>query len=249
MDPVTMSAMPDAATTLIVIPTYNERKNIALLIEHLLGHTTSTDILVVDDGSPDGTAEDVRALHEKYGDRVQLLSRSGKGGRGSAVLAGFHHMLAHNYDLVFEMDADFSHDPDEIPRFLEALPGADAVFGSRYLPGSEIRNWSWKRTIFSRWANRYARFILGLPLTDYTNGYRCYRRSAIEVINFDAIQAKGYVVLSEVADQLFRKGKRIVEVPTLFVNRRRGTSNLSWKEIREAFLSVWRIRRARSKAA
>jgi len=229
---------------LVIVPTFNEKENIAALCVRLLSLRPELDVLVVDDESPDGTAHDVKALQPQYGERLKLLERKGKGGRGSAVLAGFKIALEGGYPFVFEMDADFSHKPEEIPLFLEKIKDADMVIGSRYLPGSEIHHWGLKRTIFSRWANRFARAMLRIPMSDYTNGFRCYKRSAIESLEMNRIDAKGYVVLSEVAYQLFLKRKKIVEVPTIFVNRRRGISNLSKKEVIEAFLSVVRIRTA-----
>lgn len=235
------------ASVLVIVPTYNERENIAALIERILHCSPDIDVLVVDDESPDGTPDVVRGLASTSGGRLSLLRRKGKGGRGSAVLAGFRFALERDYRVVFEMDADFSHNPDEIPRFLEAIRRYDVIVGSRYLPGSEIHDWGWRRTFFSHWANVYARFVLRIPLSDYTNGFRCYRREAIEALEQDKIDAKGYVVLSEVAYQLYRKGFSIGELPTVFVNRRRGISNLSPHEIKEAFLSVLRIRFAYSR--
>jgi dolichol-phosphate mannosyltransferase len=158
------------------------------------------------------------------------------------VLIGFRFALDHEYDLIFEMDSDFSHKPEEIALFLVKIQDCDMILGSRYLPESEIHHWGWKRTFFSRWANRYARLVLGISITDYTNGFRCYQKSAVAALDFQKIEAKGYVVLSEVAYQLHRKGMKIGEVPTVFINRRRGISNLSFHEIKEAFLSVLRIR-------
>ncbi len=231
-----------SASILVIIPSYNERENIAALIERILAVSPAIDVLVVDDDSPDGTSALVRERAGQGDGRVWLISRKGKGGRGSAVLAGFRFALERSYGIIFEMDADFSHKPDEIPLFLDAIGRHDLVVGSRYLPGSEIHHWGWKRTFFSRWANRYARLVLRIPLSDYTNGFRCYRREAVEAVEQDQIDAKGYVVLSEVAYQLHRKGFSIGEVPTIFVNRRRGISNLSFHEIKEAFLSVLRIR-------
>lgn len=229
-------------STLVIVPTYNERENIAALTQSVIGQSPDIDVLVVDDDSPDGTSAIIRDLASTMHGRLALISRKGKGGRGSAVLAGFRYALERQYQTIFEMDADFSHKPEEIPRFLEKIKEVDVVVGSRYLPESEIHEWSAKRTFFSKWANRYARLVLGMPLTDYTNGFRCYRRSAIEALEMEKIDAKGYVVLSEVAYQLHKKGFTIGEVPTVFVNRRRGISNLSSHEIKEAFLSVLRIR-------
>lgn len=237
------TALAMARHILIIIPTFNEAENIGRLCERLLAMYPDVHILVVDDASPDGTAKIVEEMQPAFPERLRVLKRTGKGGRGSAVLAGFQSGLKHDYALFFEMDADFSHNPEEIPLFLKKIDeGCDVVLGSRYVPGSMIYDWGWKRTFFSRWANRYARLVLGIPITDYTNGYRCYLRSAVEALNMDVIEAKGYVVLSEVAYQLHLQGKNICEVPTIFVNRRRGISNLGWHEIKEAFLSVLRIK-------
>jgi dolichol-phosphate mannosyltransferase len=227
---------------LIIIPCFKEAENIAALVRKICELYATAHVLVVDDSSPDGTADRVRDVQREQPERVHLLVRAGKGGRGSAVIEGFRIGLRDGFSLVMEMDADFSHRPEEIANFLTKITSVDCVVGSRYLPGSEIHDWGWKRTFFSRWANRYARSILRIPLTDYTNGFRCYRRSAIESLDLDHIDAKGYVVLSEVAYQLHCRGKTFGEVPVIFVNRRRGISNLSFHEISEAFLSVLRIR-------
>ncbi len=227
---------------LVVIPTYNERDNVAALCEDLLARPERPDVLVVDDNSPDGTAAEAQSLAARYAGRMYVLRRAGKGGRGGAVLDGFAWGQARGYDYFFEMDADFSHRPDEIPRFLEAAAEADVVVGSRYLPASRIVNWPRARRFFSKLANRYARFFLRIPITDYTNGFRAYRREAVAALDAEAVNATGYVVLSEVAYQLYRRGFRFAEVPTEFVNRRRGESNLSPGEIFSAFVGVLRLR-------
>ena len=227
---------------LVVIPTYNERDNVGALCDELLARPERLDVLVVDDNSPDGTAAEAEEVAQRYPGRLHVLRRGGKGGRGGAVLDGFAWGLGGGYEYFFEMDADYSHSPGEIPRFLEAARGADVVVGSRYLPTSRIVNWPRARRFFSRLANRYARFFLRIPITDYTNGFRCYRRAALEALDADAIDASGYVVLSEVAYQLYRRGFRFAEVPTKFVNRRRGESNLSPGEIISAFVGVLRLR-------
>jgi len=230
------------AKTLVIIPTFNERENIAALVERILSLHPDFDVLVVDDASPDGTSAVVSELQQKHPEHLHLITRTKKDGRGGAVLEGFRFGLARDYALFFEMDADFSHRPEDITLFLESIRSFDVVVGSRYLPGSRIENWSWRRTHFSRWANTFAKTILRIPLSDYTNGFRCYRRNAVEALDFQAIDAKGYVVLSEVAFQMHRKGLRLGEVPVIFVNRERGISNLTAGEITEAFLSVLRIR-------
>lgn len=227
---------------LVVIPTYNERDNVGALCDELLALPERLDVLVVDDNSPDGTAAEAEEVGRRYPGRLHVLRRGGKGGRGGAVLDGFAWGLGGRYEYFFEMDADYSHRPGEIPRFLEAARGADVVVGSRYLPASRIVNWPRARRFFSSLANRYARFFLRIPIADYTNGFRCYRRAALEALDADAIDASGYVVLSEVAYQLYRRGFRFAEVPTEFVNRRRGESNLSPGEIISAFVGVLRLR-------
>ncbi len=233
----------DSGRTLIVIPTFNERPNIVQLADRLLELYPQADVLVVDDSSKDGTADAVREAQARHGTgRLQLLVRFGKGGRGSAVLAGFQKALDGPYAYAMEMDADFSHKPEEIALFWEKIKTCDCVIGSRYLPGSEIHHWGWKRTFFSHYANMYARAVLKIPLSDYTNGFRLYTRRALESIDPSMIDAKGYVVLSEVAYQLHKKNMRFGEVPTVFVNRRRGASNLGFHEISEAFFSILRIR-------
>ncbi|MSR87254.1 glycosyltransferase [Candidatus Peribacteria bacterium] len=239
--------------TLIIIPSFNERQNIVQLIDRLFELYSDIDILVVDDSSPDGTADVVRQAQARInidpaivgvGERpLRLLVREGKGGRGSAVMEGCQIGIKEGYDTLMEMDADFSHKPEEVQRLRDKLGnGCDCVIGSRYVPGAEIREWGRKRTFFSHWANVYARFILSIPINDYTNGFRAYTRRAMEAIDFEKIDATGYVVLSEFAWQIHKAGLIFAEVPTLFVNRRRGTSNLGFPEINEAFFSVLRIR-------
>jgi len=232
---------------LVVIPTYNERDNVVALCEELLARPEALHVLVVDDNSPDGTAAAAREVTARHPGRMDVLCREGKGGRGGAVLAGFARGLQGDYELFFEMDADFSHRPEEIPLFLGAAAEADVVVGSRYLPASRIVNWPRARRFFSMWANRYARFFLGIPISDYTNGYRCYRRAAVEALDLAAVDATGYVVLSEVAYQLHLRGFRFADVPTEFVNRRRGESNLSVGEIVSAFAAILRLRLRRGR--
>lgn len=226
----------------VVVPTYNERDNIGRLVEALLGLGHDLRIIIVDDNSPDGTGAVADALAAQHPE-VQVIHRAGKGGRGAAVLAGFRAALPTEADLFVEMDADFSHDPAELYRLLDAAASYDMVIGSRDLPESRIVNWPWRRTAFHFLANIYARLVLGIPVRDYTNGYRLYHRRVLEALDFAAIQATGYIVLSEVLVQVHRAGFRIGEVPTTFVNRRRGVSNVTPKEIRESFTGVLRLRR------
>ncbi|KKU78936.1 MAG: Dolichyl-phosphate beta-D-mannosyltransferase [Parcubacteria group bacterium GW2011_GWA2_47_7] len=232
-----MNTMPKS---LVIIPTYNEEENILKLVEHLLSINLGLDVLVVDDGKDHTSA--LIADKQKLTPHLFLIKRETKSGRGTAVLEGIKFGIAKGYDLLVEMDADFSHDPIELPALLAVASPNRVVIGSRYLKESKIVNWPLRRRIFSRCANFYAGIILGIGITDYTNGYRVYARDAAEKIDFSHIKSTGYVVLSEIAYQLFRKGVEFREVPTIFVNRSRGVSNFSLKEIKEAFLSVIRIR-------
>ena len=226
---------------LIVIPTYNEKENIARLTEELLKISTNISIMIVDDESPDGTGEIANSLSEKF-TNVKVIHRKGKGGRGSACIEGFKYAFDRNFDYVFEMDADFSHDPKEIPRFLDKIKSCDMVIGSRYLRQSRIVDWSISRRIFSKIANFYAKAVLGIPISDYTNGYRLYKIDVLKNMDFEKIKSKGYIVLSEMAYQVYKKGYSIGEVHTVFVNRKRGQSNLSFQEIYSAFTGVLKIR-------
>ncbi|MDD5656994.1 MAG: polyprenol monophosphomannose synthase [Elusimicrobia bacterium] len=215
----------------IVIPTYNERENIGPLVEAIFGARPGLCVIIVDDGSPDGTGAAADELARRW-PALRVIHRAGKGGRGSACLAGFAAALADaDCGFVMEMDADFSHDPKELNETIAALERADVVIRSRYHPESRIVNWGLARRIFSRLANMVARNLLRLPLSDLTNGYRAYSRRAAQAIEPDKITASGYIVLSEIAHQLHRKGFRFAELPTVFVNRKRGQSNLTWREI------------------
>ncbi|MBU1019237.1 MAG: polyprenol monophosphomannose synthase [Patescibacteria group bacterium] len=228
--------------TAIIIPTYNEKENIRKLIQTIFGISQELTIIVVDDNSPDKTGEIVDALTKKY-KTLQIIHRKEKNGRGGACVAGFKKALEEKFEYIFEMDSDFSHDPVDIPKMLDKIQdGYEMVIGSRYLKGSKIVNWGLKRTIFSKFANIYARVILRIPISDYTNGYRVYTRKALKAINCERIEAVGYIVLSEMAYQLHRQGFKIGEIPIIFVNRERGISNLSIKEITSAFTTVLRIK-------
>lgn len=226
--------------TLIIIPSYNESKNIIQLIDVLLSNTSHTDILVVDDSS-DNTSELIRNIQTTES-RLFLIKRNEKGGRGSAVLDGIRFALSKDYSLVAEMDADFSHNPQEFQSLLAVSGDNILVIGSRYLRESRIIGWPLSRRIFSKFANFYANMVLRANINDYTNGYRIYGRGALEKLDISKIKGVGYIVLSEILYQLFREGVSLVEVPTVFINRKKGTSNFSFKEIIESFISVIRIR-------
>lgn len=226
---------------IVIIPTYNERENIKRLVTEILELPLNIRILVVDDNSPDGTGKVVGQMAKEY-DRVEVIHRIGKAGRGSACLEGFKRALEEEVDYIVEMDADFSHDPKELPKLVEGIRRYNVVISSRYLKESRIVNWSIKRTLFSRLANFYARKVLRIPISDYTNGYRCYKKKALAQLDFDLINTTGYIVLSETAYQLYKRGCSFGEVPILFVNRRRGESNLTFREIWSAFTAVLGIR-------
>jgi len=234
--------MKKNSPALVVIPTFNERDNIGRLVKKILDEYPQIDVLVVDDNSPDGTADEVKKI-KGYGGRLQLMVRKKKDGRGGAVMDGFRKGMkaSTKYKYFFEMDADFSHSPEEILLFLEKIEKCDLVIGSRYMKKSKIVGWPPSRKIFSKLANIYARVLLRIPITDYTNGYRLYRREVLESLNFDAIEKHGYIVLSEVAFQIHLMAYRIGEVPTVFVNRERGLSNLTMGEITSALHSVLRL--------
>lgn len=230
---------------LIVVPTYNEALNIPHLIPRVLAVAPDADILVVDDGSPDGTAAVARDVGAAHDGRVQVLERATKSGRGGAVLAGLKHGLTGGgYDAYVEIDADLSHQPEELPRFLDAAArGADLVVGSRYLDGAGIQGWSWKRRAWSRLSNRLIRTVLGVPLSDFTNGYRLYSPRAVDQLAGASLRETGYITLSEWAYALHRVGMRLAEVPTVFINRRYGTSNMSAAEAMDALRGLMRMKR------
>jgi dolichol-phosphate mannosyltransferase len=226
--------------TLVIIPAYNERDNIQKLISQIFSLNVGLDILIVDDGQ-DGTDKLVLEMKQQHPD-LFLIKRANKAGRGSAVIEGLKFGLGKNYEYLVEMDADFSHDPGELPQLLDKVAPDTVVIGSRYVRGSKIAGWPAARRIFSKLANFYAGVVLGLGYHDYTNGYRVYPRVLVRQLNFAAIRSAGFVVLSEIAHQLSEIGAKFVEVPIVFVNRKRGASNFSLREIRESFLSILRIK-------
>jgi dolichol-phosphate mannosyltransferase len=225
----------------VVIPTYNERENIAALIPRIL-EQPRLRVLVVDDNSPDGTADVVRALGEAD-PRVGLLRRAGKQGLGTAYVAGFRRALAEGAEYIFEMDADFSHDPAYLPQLLEAAEHRyDLALGSRYVPGGGTTDWGAIRQLISRGGNLYARAILGLPVVDATGGFRCYRRAVLERLDLSAIRSNGYSFQIELVYRTMQAGFRIGEVPIIFPDRRVGQSKMSRRIVLEALVTVWRLR-------
>ncbi len=231
-----------AERALVIVPTYNERQNITALLAGILAQDSRLETLIVDDGSPDGTgdlAEEIAAREP----RVHVLHRPRKLGLGTAYCAGFNWALERDYAYVFEMDADFSHDPGHLPQFLAAIVDADLVLGSRYNKGKvTVVNWPIRRLMLSYGANLYARWVTGLPLDDCTGGFKCFRRSVLQAINLDAVRSNGYAFQIEVSYLAWRKNFRIVEIPIVFHDRTEGQSKMSRKIIYEAIFMVWRLR-------
>lgn len=227
---------------IIVIPTYNEAQNIEHIIDriHFQG-IRDLDVLVVDDNSPDGTAELVEkiALAES---NVHLMKRPKKAGLGTAYVAGFKFALEREYDYIFEMDADFSHDPDEIPNFLRAIKECDLVIGSRYKSGVNVVNWPLTRLILSVGANKYTQIITGLPIKDCTGGFKCFRREVLEAIDLNRVDSDGYSFQIEMNFKAWKKGFKICEIPIVFTDREAGSSKMSKKIIREAIWIVWKLK-------
>lgn len=231
--------------SLVIIPTYNERENVAAIIDAVMALPALFHVLIVDDGSPDGTAAIVKNLQaEKYTDRLHLLERTGKQGLGRAYLAGFTWGLERAYAYFFEMDADFSHNPNDLPRLLSKCrdEGADVAVGSRYCRGGAVENWPWDRIFLSRGASLYARLVLGMPVADPTAGFKCYRREVLETIDFDQIKFVGYAFQIEMKYAAYMLGFSVREVPIRFKDREKGHSKMSLHIVREAILGVLQMR-------
>ena len=228
--------------TLIIVPTYNERENLPRMAQKLLSLPVGVDVLVVDDNSPDGTgtvADELAAKHPQ----IQVLHRAEKNGLGRAYIAGFKWALERNYQFIFEMDCDFSHDPDEVVNFLAVVKNdnADLVLGSRYSGGVRVLNWPLKRLLLSRCAGVYVWLVTGMPFTDPTGGYKCFRRLALQALDLDKIQCHGYGFQIELTNKLWRKGFKVAEVPITFADRTHGQSKMAGGIINEAFWLVWRL--------
>ena len=231
-----------AERALVIVPTYNEIRNLARIVPQVLAQDPRLEVLVVDDGSPDGTGRlaDEMAAAEP---RLHVIHRAEKLGLGTAYVAGFKWALAHAFDYAFEMDADFSHDPKHLPEFLREIEGTDLVIGSRYLEGRvTVVNWPMARLLLSYFANVYARRVTGLMLWDSTGGFKCYRRAVLEGIDLDDIHSNGYSFQIEMSFRAWRKGFRLREIPILFTDREEGHSKMSKAIIREAVWMVWRLR-------
>ena len=225
----------------MVIPTYNERLNLPVIVPAVLQQDPRIEILVVDDNSPDGTGAIADALATES-PRVHVLHRAAKEGLGKAYLAGFTWALGERYDLILEMDADFSHDPKFLPELIKAAAGAYLVIGSRYKAGVNVINWPMSRLLLSIGANQYAHWITGLPLTDSTGGFKCFRRAVLEAIDFSRVRSNGYAFQIEMSYRAWRKGFRLVEVPIVFTDRIEGQSKMNKRIVREAIWMVWWLR-------
>jgi dolichol-phosphate mannosyltransferase len=231
-----------AKKALVIVPTYNEKENVTRIVPAILAQDPSLEVLVVDDGSPDGTGDLADSMAEAD-PRIHAIHRAGKLGLGTAYIAGFKWALQRDYALIFEMDADFSHPPERIPDFLLAAETADLVLGSRYLNGQiNVVNWPMSRLILSYSANIYARGITGLQLFDATGGFKCFRREVLESIDLDDVRSNGYAFQIEMSFRAWKKGFRLVEIPIVFVDRTQGSSKMSKTIVREAVWMVWRLR-------
>jgi dolichol-phosphate mannosyltransferase len=230
-----------AERALVVVPTYNEALNLPLIVPQILAQDSRLDVLIVDDNSPDGTGQvaDEMAAADA---RIHVLHRPGKGGLGKAYLAGFRWALERDYELVFEMDADFSHDPKFLTEFLRAAEDADLVIGSRYKTGVNVINWPISRLILSLGANQYARWITGLPIMDSTGGFKCFRRRVLQAIDLERVRSNGYAFQIEMSFRAWKKGFRLVEIPIVFTDRVEGQSKMNKRIVREAIWMVWWLR-------
>ena len=227
---------------LIIVPTYNERENLPLLLEAVFGQVPEVDILVVDDSSPDGTGDLADELAAKDS-RVHVMHRTEKEGLGKAYVAGFKWALARHYAYIFEMDCDFSHRPEHLPEFLAAIPEADLVLGSRRIPGGGTEGWGASRKLISWGGSFYARSVLGLPYQDLTGGFKCFRREVLEALDLDDLYSYGYCFQIELTYRAHLKGFRVLEIPIIFPDRTRGESKMSGAIFKEAFFTVWKLRK------
>ena len=234
----------NASDSIVIIPTYNEKENIENIIRAVFGLEKVFHILVIEDGSPDGTADIVRRLQGEFPERLFMVERSGKQGLGTAYICGFKWGLEHGYDYIFEMDADFSHNPNDLPRLYAACAdeGYDLAIGSRYVSGVNVINWPMGRVLMSYYASRYVQFITRIPVRDTTAGFKCYRRRVLETIDLDGIRFKGYAFQIEMKFTTWKCGFRIKEVPVNFVNRELGTSKMNSSIFGEAVFGVLRLR-------
>ena len=226
---------------LIIFPTYNEKENIEQITGAVLAQDERVHVLIVDDNSPDGTGQ-IADRMAADNPRINALHREKKSGLGTAYIHGFKWAIAHNFDYIFEMDADFSHSPDYLPDFLEAIDGYDVVLGSRYISGVNVVNWPMSRLLLSYYANVYSRIVTGLPVRDATGGFKCFRREVLEALNHDAVKSNGYTFQIEMSMRAWVRGFRIKEIPIVFTDRQQGASKMSKKIVREAIWMVWWLR-------
>ena len=230
--------------SIVIIPTYNERENIENIIRAVFALEKVFHILIIEDGSPDGTANIVKTLQQEFPERLFMIERKGKLGLGTAYIAGFKWSLEHNYEYIFEMDADFSHNPADLPRLYKACAeeGADVSIGSRYVSGVNVVNWPMGRVLMSYFASKYVRLITGLPIHDTTAGFKCYRREVLQTIDLDGIRFKGYAFQIEMKFTAYKCGFKIVEVPVIFINRELGTSKMNSSIFGEAEFGVIKLK-------
>lgn len=230
--------------SIVIIPTYNERENIENIIRAVFGLDKVFHILVIEDGSPDGTASIVKTLQQEFSERLFMIERKGKLGLGTAYIAGFKWALEHAYEYIFEMDADFSHNPNDLPRLYAACAkeGGDVSVGSRYVSGVNVVNWPMGRVLMSYFASKYVRFITGIPVHDTTAGFVCYHRQVLETIDLDHVRFKGYAFQIEMKFTAYKCGFKIIEVPVIFINRELGTSKMNSSIFGEAIFGVIRLK-------
>ena len=230
--------------SIVIIPTYNERENIENIIRAVFGLEKTFHILIIEDGSPDGTAAIVKTLQQEFPDRLFMIERKGKLGLGTAYITGFKWALEHSYEYIFEMDADFSHNPNDLPRLYEAcaVRGGDVAIGSRYVSGVNVVNWPMGRVLMSYFASKYLRIVTGLPIHDTTAGFKCYRRQVLETIDLDHIRFKGYAFQIEMKFTAYKCGFKIIEVPVIFINRELGTSKMNSSIFGEAVFGVIKLK-------
>ena len=230
--------------SIVIIPTYNERENIENIIRAVFGLEKTFHILIIEDGSPDGTAAIVKTLQQEFPDRLLMIERKGKLGLGTAYITGFKWALEHSYEYIFEMDADFSHNPNDLPRLYEAcaVQGGDVAIGSRYVSGVNVVNWPMGRVLMSYFASKYVRIVTGLPIHDTTAGFKCYRRQVLETIDLDHIRFKGYAFQIEMKFTAYKCGFKIIEVPVIFINRELGTSKMNSSIFGEAVFGVIKLK-------
>ena len=230
--------------SIVIIPTYNERENIENIIRAVFALEKVFHILIIEDGSPDGTANIVKTLQQEFPERLFMIERKGKLGLGTAYIVGFKWSLEHNYEYIFVMDADFSHNPADLPRLYKACAeeGADVSIGSRYVSGVNVVNWPMGRVLMSYFASKYVRLITGLPIHDTTAGFKCYRREVLQTIDLDGIRFKGYAFQIEMKFTAYKCGFKIVEVPVIFINRELGTSKMNSSIFGEAVFGVIKLK-------